>query len=97
MGIIQFPQSRVVRVVADIPEVLKIKVRGLRNYANTVTDHTIQSVCSELEVHGIDTTTETFMNDISYLSEVVAQIVNRSVGIEDPPTTTTENEMPPKE
>ena len=85
MGIIQFPQDKVVRVVSDIPEVMKIKVRGLRNYANTVVENTIHSICSELESHGIDTNTDMFVKDVNYLTQIVTEIVNRSIGIEDPP------------
>lgn len=79
--IIQFPESRIVREVPS--EAVKAMLdKGARKQIDEVVDGVQGSFFQELMEYGIDTETENFYKDFSYLCHVAKALVYRNFKLE---------------
>jgi hypothetical protein len=79
--IIKFPSSRIIREVPQ--EALKAMLqKGELNQINDLVDDICSSIYQELFECGIDTETESFYRDFSYLSHVARATIYRNFRID---------------
>jgi transcriptional regulator NrdR family protein len=83
-NVVEFPKSRVVRDIDEMPEVLKFKQKGLKKYADASIQQIASNILEELNNSGIDTSTDAFMKDFYCAAALLQAAVYRSFEFEHP-------------
>ena len=83
-NVLEFPKDRIVRDTMSMPEVLKVKAQGLKNYADSLVTEITDGMLEELNNCGIDITDSTFVRDFCCVSALVRATVYRAFEFEHP-------------
>jgi transcriptional regulator NrdR family protein len=83
-NVVEFPKSRMVRDVDEMPEVLKFKEKGLKNYADMTVRQISDMILQELSNAGIDITTDAFLKDFYCTAALLHAAVYRTFEVPHP-------------
>jgi hypothetical protein len=83
--IVKFPTNRIIREVPpNIEEINKAKEKSLQKHAETIVEDLVLSIIDAVENYGIDTETESFERDFSFVADGLRATIYRSFNINHP-------------
>jgi hypothetical protein len=82
-NIVDFPKSKIVRDVApNVEEIVKAREKSVENFAEGAISDIVDSIYSEIENNGIETETDNFTKDFSFMVEGLRSCIYRSLNLE---------------
>jgi hypothetical protein len=83
--IVKFPTNRIIREVPpNIEEINKAKEKSLQKHAETIVEDLVLSIIDAIENYGIDSETESFERDFSFVADGLRATIYRSFNIDHP-------------
>jgi hypothetical protein len=83
--IVKFPTNRIIREVPpNIEEINKAKEKSLQKHAETIVEDLVLSIIDAIENYGLDSETESFERDFSFVADGLRATIYRSFNIDHP-------------